>query len=51
MRSMTNEEYTIKFLELLRYVPYLREEKAKVQGFITGSLITFKDRVEFNEPK
>ena len=24
--SMTNKEYTTKFLELLRYVPYLKDE-------------------------
>ena len=30
MGSMTDEEYTSRFLELLRYVPYLKEEKAKV---------------------
>jgi len=29
--SMTNEEYTTKFLELLRYVSYLKDEKTKVQ--------------------
>jgi len=27
MGSMTDEEYTRKFLEILRYVPYLKEEK------------------------
>ena len=30
MGSMKDEEYTSIFLELLIYVPYLREEKAKV---------------------
>ena len=30
MGSMTYDEYTSRFLELLRYVPYLKEEKAKV---------------------
>lgn len=30
MGSMTDDEYTSKFLELLRYVPYLIEEKAKI---------------------
>lgn len=30
MGSMTNEEYTSRFLELLRYVPYLKEEKMKI---------------------
>jgi len=27
MGSMTEEEYTSRFLELLRYVPYIKEEK------------------------
>ena len=30
MGPKTNEEYTSKFMELLIYVPYLKEEKAKV---------------------
>jgi len=42
MGSVTDEEYTSKFLELLRYVPYLKEEKAKIQRFINGLLIAFK---------
>jgi len=33
MGSMTNEEYMIKFLALFRYVPYFKDEKAKVQIF------------------
>jgi len=30
MGSMTDDEHTSRFLELLRYVPYLTEEKAKI---------------------
>jgi len=30
MGSMIDEKYMAKFLELLRYVPYLKYEKAKV---------------------
>lgn len=30
MGSMTGEEYTSNFLEMLRSVPYLKEEKAKI---------------------
>ena len=48
---MTDEEYTSIFLELLRYVPYLKEEKAKIQRFISGLLIAFKDRIQFDEPR
>lgn len=36
MGSLTDDEYTNRFLELLRYMPYLREEKAKVHRFING---------------
>ena len=39
------------FIELLKYVPYLKEEKAKIQRFISGLLITFKYRIEFDEPR
>ena len=49
MGSMTNEEYTSRFLELLRYVPYLKEEKVKIQILINGLLVAFKYRVQFDE--
>jgi hypothetical protein len=32
----TIEEYVSKFLELLRYVPYIKAENEKVQRFING---------------
>ena len=34
--KLTIEEYVSKFLDLLRYVPYIKVEKAKVQCFING---------------
>lgn len=48
---MSYEEYNSIFLELLRYVPYLKEEKAKIHRFISGLPIAFKDRIEFDEPR
>jgi len=51
MGSMIDEEYTTRFLKLLRYVPYLKEEKAKVQIFISGLSIAFKDEIEFDDPR
>eukprot|EP00253_Pinus_taeda_P022770 PITA_22770 len=48
--STTDEEYTSRFLELLRYVPYLREEKAKFHRFISGFPIGYRDHIEFDEP-
>ena len=51
IRSITDDEYTSGSLELLRYVPYLKEEKAKIQRFISGLLVSLKDRIEFDEPR
>jgi hypothetical protein len=33
---MTMEEYEKKFLELLRYVGYIKEEKVKIQRLLSG---------------
>ena len=45
------EEYANKFLELLRYVQYIRDEKVKVQRFLSGLPQSYKDRIEFYEPR
>lgn len=50
MGSMTDEEYTTKLLELLRYVPYIKNEKAKVDIFVSGLPLAFRDRIEYDEP-
>ena len=41
MGSMTDEEYTTKFLDILRYVLYLKDENTKVQRYFLDDLITF----------
>ncbi len=48
---MTDEAYTTKFLELLRYVPYLKDENAKVQRFVSGLPLAFRDQIEYDEPQ
>ena len=47
---MTMDEYITKFTSLLRYVPYLREEKAKVQRFLSSLPTHMKERIEFVNP-
>jgi len=42
MGSMIDEEYMTKFLELLRYVPYLKDEKTKFSIFVCGLSLAFK---------
>lgn len=51
MGSMADEEYANRLLELLIYVLYLKEEKAKIQRFISGLPVAFKDKIEFHEPR
>lgn len=50
MVSMTDEEYTSIFLELLRYSSYLNEEKDIFQRFISGFSVGFKYIVKSHEP-
>ena len=45
------DEYANKFLELLRYVRYIRDEKVKFQHFLSGLPKSYKDRIEFYEPR
>ena len=45
------EEYENKFLELLRYVQYIRDEKVKFQRFLSGLPQSYKYRIEFYEPR
>ena len=44
------EEYANKFLELLRYVRYIKDKKVKIQRFMSGFPQSYKDRIEFYEP-
>ena len=45
------EEYANKFLELLRYVRYIKDEKLKIQHYLSGLPQSYKDKIEFYEPR
>ena len=45
------EEYANKFLELLRYVKYIQDDKVKNRCFLSGIPMAYKDRIEFDEPR
>lgn len=47
---MTMKELCSKFLSLLRYVPYLVDEKPKIQRFLSCLLVVFKDEIEYDNP-
>ena len=47
--QLTMEEYENKFLEMLRYVRYIRDDKMKIHSFLSGIPQQYKDRIEFDE--
>jgi hypothetical protein len=49
--ELTIDEYINKFPELIRYVPYIKDEKVEMQRFISGISQSFWNRIEFDEPK
>ena len=49
--QLTTKEYTNNFLELLRYGRYVKDEKVKIQHFLSGIPQANKDRIDFYEPR
>ena len=45
------EEYENNFLELFRYSRYIKYAKVKIQHFLSGLPQSYKDRIEFYEPR
>jgi hypothetical protein len=45
------EEYEKKFLELQRYVSYIKAEKVKIQRLLCGLPTFYRDKIQFDEPK
>lgn len=45
------DEFVTKFTSLLRYVPYIWEEKAQVQLFVSSLPTFMKERIKFDNPK
>lgn len=49
--NTTMKEYDVNFIELLRYVGYIWDEKVKIQRFLSGIPCFYEDRIQFDEPK
>ena len=46
---MNMEDFSNKFIEMVRYVPYMRDEKVKIQWFLSCFPYPYKDRIQYNE--
>ena len=49
--AMTMKELCSKFLSLLRYVPYIIDEKTKIQCFLSCLPLMSKERIEYDNSK
>ena len=49
--STTMEAYEKKFLELLNYADFIKDEKVKIQRFLSGLPEYYKDKIQYDRPK
>jgi hypothetical protein len=47
---MVMDDLINKFLELLRFVPYIWEDKVKIQWYLSCLPQSYKDIIEFDNP-
>jgi len=43
--QLTMDDYAIKFLELSRYVSYIKDEKVNIQRFLSGLPQSYRPRL------
>jgi len=48
---MTINEYERSFLELLKYVPFIKDEEVKIHIYLSGFPSFISDRIQYDEPK
>jgi hypothetical protein len=49
--SMTIDEYERSFLELLKYVPFIKDEAVKIQRYLSGLPPPIGDKIQYDDPK
>ena len=49
--SMTMDDFINRFLDMLHYVPYIKDKKVKIQQFLGCLPPNFRERIEFEMPK
>jgi hypothetical protein len=49
--TMTMEEYEKWFFELLKYVDFIKDEKVKIQSFLSGLPSFYSDNIRYDNPK
>jgi hypothetical protein len=50
MGSMIMDEYEKRFFELLKYVDFIKDEKVKIQRFMSGLPYFYSDKIHYGNP-
>jgi hypothetical protein len=49
--SMTIDEYEIRFLELLKYVSFIKDEPIKIHRYLSGLSSFINEKIQYDDPK
>jgi hypothetical protein len=49
--TMTMEECEKRFFKLLKYVDFIKDEKVKIQRFLSGLPSFYSDKIQYDNPK
>jgi hypothetical protein len=49
--SMSIDEYEIRLLELLKYVPFIKDEIVNIQRYLSGLQSFISDNIQYDDPK
>jgi hypothetical protein len=48
---MTIDEYEMRVLELMKYVSFIKDEKVKIQRYLSGIPSFINDKIQCDDPK
>ena len=51
LSSMTINEYERRFLELLKYVTFIKDETIKIHRYLSGLSSFISDKIQYDDPK
>ena len=49
--SMTIDEYERRFLELLKYVSFIKDDIVNIQRYLSGFPSFINDKIQYDDPK
>jgi hypothetical protein len=48
---MTIDEYERRFIDMLKYVPFIKDETVKIHRYLSGLPPFISDKIQYDDPK